>query len=467
MPDQNTATQNNNNIANNPEIQQIGSDNSYLEVEKLKKKRRNLVIGSFVAFVVILIGAITVIYLYNYHPTPSNKNITLTMWGVRQPESVYSQVIQEYEKLHPNIKIVYDQIPSTNYESDLYSKLSSGINEPDIVTVGNTYIPIFKKYLTPAPASVITTTQYQSIFYPTAAQDFISYGQIYALPSNYDGLALIYNKTEFQNAGLTAPSSNITNFVNEIPKLVIKNNSQTTTQAAVDIGTDTSNINNAYDILYYLMFLNKTSMISNNTVTFANGNNSQEALNLYNQIAQEDGWNSTFPNAVSAFAAGDVAMIFEPSWEIKNILTINPKISIGIVPPPQIPGNNVYLSLYFGKSVTAYSKYPQQAWQFLNYLDQKSTLLTLYNNEVQNGEILGEVFPRKDMANLASQYQYMEPFIQMAPYSKSWEMGDYKKVGAIFDNVIAGNETLQQAQSQVLSLLIKVTHNDYVVPPNE
>lgn len=131
MPDQNTATQNNNNIANNPEIQQIGSDNSYLEVEKLKKKRRNLVIGSFVAFVVILIGAITVIYLYNYHPTPSNKNITLTMWGVRQPESVYSQVIQEYEKLHPNIKIVYDQIPSTNYESDLYSKLSSGINDPD------------------------------------------------------------------------------------------------------------------------------------------------------------------------------------------------------------------------------------------------------------------------------------------------------------------------------------------------
>ena len=86
---------------------------------------------------------------------------------------------------------------------------------------------------------------------------------------------------------------------------------------------------------------------------------------------------------------------------------------------------------------------------------------------MQNGEILGEIFPRKDMANLASQYQYMEPFIQMAPYSKSWEMGDYKKVGAIFDNVIAGNETLQQAQSQVLSLLIKVTHNDYVVPPNE
>ena len=416
---------------------------------------------------ILIIGSLVVYYLEYRKVNTTYKNVTLTMWGIRQKASVYEPIIKEYEKLHPGVKIQYTLVPSTYYESSLFNKLSSGINEPDIIPLGNTYLPIYKNFLSPAPPSVINMSQFQNLFYTTATNDLTSGGKIYALPENYDGLALLYNKAEFAKAGLSAPSGNINTFVSQIPKLVVKNSNGVITQAAVDIGTNTSNINNAYNILTYLMFINNTSMLSSTTVTFANGQSGQEALNVYNSIASEDGWSATFPNSVSAFAGGSVAMIFEPSWEIQNIFKLNPNIDLGVTIPPQLPGKTVNLSLYFAKAVTKYSQNPTAAWQFIRYLDSRSVLQQLYNSELQNNEVVGEIFPRVDMANLAGQYKYMTPYIEMAPYSKSWKMGDYKAVSNIFDNVISGQITLSQAQTQVLSLLIKVVNGNYTVPPNE
>ncbi len=460
----NSNSNNNNNASNS---QNAISNNAFVEINEIRKKKQRLIYWTIGSVILILIIGITIIYFTEFYKPNKSKLITLTMWGIRQPGSVYTPVIKEYEKLNPNVKIVYQQVPSTYYESSLFNKLSSGVNEPDIVSVGNTYIPIYQKFLSPAPASVITKLQFQNLFYSTAVSDFTSGNNVYALPSNYDGLALFYNKTEFQKAGLTAPSSNINTFISQIPKLVVKNSAGNVTQAAIDIGTNTSNINNSYNILTYLMFLNKTKMISGNAVTFANGQNGQEALNIYNKIAQEDQWGATFPNSISAFAGGSVAMVFEPSWEVQNILKLNPNLNLGIVMPPQIPGNTVNLSLYFGRAVTKYSKNPTAAWKFIRYLDSRNVLLQLYNSEIQNGEVLGEVFPRVDMASLASKYKYMSPFVQMAPSSKTWAMGDYRKTANIFENVINGKITLKEAQSKIYSMLIQITNGNYSVPPNE
>ncbi len=442
-------------------------ENSFLEIQKIKEKRKRLIIISIAVFAGVLILGGALVYLITATFNKKPKEIVLTMWGIRQPQSVYSSVINQYEKSHPGVKINYIQVPSKNYESTLFQTLQKGGNTPDIVTIGNTYLPIFQKYLYPAPSNIININTFKSIFYPTAFQDLTSNGNIYALPSNYDGLSLIYNKTEFAKAGLSAPSSNINTFVSQIPKLVVKDSNGNVTQAAIDIGKSTGNINNAYNILTYLMFINNTQMIGGNQVTFANGPQAQEALNLYYQIAQTDGWSATFPNSVSAFAGGSVAMILEPSWEIQNIFILNPNINIGVMAPPQIPGQNVNLSLYFAKAVVKYSQYPQVAWNFLNYLDSQSTLTTLYNNEIKNKEVLGEVFPRTDMANLATNYKYMEPFVQMAPTSKSWEMGDYKFVDNVFNSVIEGNISLSQAQNQIFKTLASIINGVYIVPPNE
>ena len=443
-----------------------------LDNQRLAKKRKKLYIIFISIFILIIIaGVISFLYIGGYIKTTSttkaNKHITLTMWGIRQPQNVYQSVINEYEKNNPGITIQYTQIPDKYYLSTLYNKIKSGIEVPDIITIGNTYLPLFQKYLYPAPTSLISYSTFKKSFYPTAVSDLTSNGNIYALPLEYDGLSLMYNKNEFTAQGLTHPSENFNTFLSQIPKLVVKDSNGNVTQAAIDIGQNTSNIYNASNILTYLLFLSNTQMTTTNKVTFANGTQGQSALNVYNSISQIDGWSPSFPSAIYAFAKGDVAMILAPSWQIQNILTANPSLNLGIEAPPQIPGYNVNLSLYFAKAVPIASQHPNSAWKFLTYLSSKNTLLNLYQNEISNGEKIGDPFPRIDMANLSLNYPYMQAFTSMAPTSKSWHIGDYKAVSNIFDAVIEGKITLLQAQGEVLNILVKIANGTYNIPIGE
>lgn len=436
-----------------------------------KKRKKVFVLFFVISIVIIILGILAFLYIGGYIKQKNTispiQHITLTMWGIRQPQSVYQGVISAYEKTHPNVTIQYTQIPDKYYLSTLFNKVRSGIEVPDIITIGNTYLPLFQKYLTPVPPTIMTFNTFKNTFYKTAVNDLTSNQQIYGIPLEYDGLALLYNKTEFSNAGLSHPSANFNTFMTQIPKLVVKDKNGNVTQAAIDIGTDTSNIYNASNILTYLMFLSGDQMTTNSSVTFANGTSGQDALNIYNQIAKISGWNNTFPSAIYAFAKGDVSMVFAPSWQIQNILNINPSLNLGVVPTPQLPGKSVNLSLYFAKAVPVGANHPNNAWKFLVYLSSKSSLLNLYSQEIKNDEKMGEAFPRIDMANLALNYPYMSAFINMAPTSKSWHIGDYRAVSNIFDNVINGNITLATAQNEVLSILVKIANGTYTVPTNE
>ncbi|MCL4392971.1 extracellular solute-binding protein [Patescibacteria group bacterium] len=439
--------------------------------QNIEKKRKRLYIIFIVIFaLIIIIGVFAFLYIGGYIKQKTvvpNKHITLTMWGIRQPQSVYQSVINEYEKANPNVTIQYTQIPDKYYLSTLFNKVRSGVAVPDIITIGNTYLPLFQNYLTPAPQNIINFETFKKEFYPTAVSDLTNNRQIYGLPLEYDGLALMYNKQELTAAGFSRPSENFNTFVSQIPKLVVKNKNGQVTQAAIDIGTNTSNIYNASNILTYLMFLSGTQMTTSHSVTFANSASGTDALNVYNNIAKISGWNSIFPSAVYAFAKGDVAMIFAPSWQIQNILNINPSLSLGVEEPPQIPGKSVNLSLYFAKAVPRGALHPNSAWKFLVYLSSKNSLLMLFKNELSAGEKMGETFPRIDMANLALNYPYMQAFTGMAPTSKSWHIGDYIAVSNIFDQVIEGKITLVQAQSEVLSILVKIANGTYSIPPGE
>ena len=476
MDNQQTVEQNNINGTIPPIPQDTGNIQfqsnlpSEEEVDKVKHKRKRLIWILIIVFLIIIVVGSIYIYIISVGKISTTKNnkISLTMWGISQPASSYTNLINQFEKQNPNVSINYVQIPSQYYESFLVNKLKSGVSLPDIVSIGNTYLPLVKNYLYPAPPSIYNMKNFSNEFYKTATEDLTSNNQIYAAPNSYDGLALLYNKTEFQSAGLTTPSSDFNTFVSEIPKLVVKNSSGRVTQAAIDIGQNTSNVYNASNILTLFMLMSGTKMTSQNQVTFANGVTGADALNEYLQISKVDGWSSQFPSAISAFANGSVAMIYAPAWQIANILTINKNLNLGVMEPPQLPGQSVNLSLYFARAVPRGSLHPNTAWEFIKFLEQKQNLVSLANTETKvEGEPVANIFPRMDMASLATTYNYMPAFVKMAPTSQSWLMGDYANVSGILDNVIEQNITLKQAQSEVLKILIDIYNGTYKMPPQE
>ncbi len=425
------------------------------------------VIYLLVAIVIIIFAIIILISTLGkaiFSNKTVNNKITLTMWEVGENQSIYQSLINEYEKQNPNITINYVEVPSTYYASTLYSKIKSGKEVPDIVSIPNSFVPYFSSILYNAPTSIFPVSLLESKYYPIFQEDLTVNNKVYAIPTYYDGLALLYNKSEYSSANLQGPSSNLYTFESEIPQLVNKDSNQTVTQAAIDIG-GTGNTYDAGQILNLLMQINKTVMTSNGNVTFAN-QNGQEALSLYQSIQSQDGWNSTFPSAIPAFANGTVASIFATASDIKQIMQINPNLNLGVSQPPQIPGGTINIPIYNAQAVPINSKNPEQAWQFLSFLSQPQNLLTIFKNRQSQGEIVGTL-PRLDMSQYNSQFSFASTFTQMASTSTSWYEGDPEAVNSIFNNVIDGNITLAEAQQKVQDIYYKIANGIYSIPTNE
>ena len=90
-------------------------------------------------------------------PTTSKEG-ELTYWGLFESESVMQPLIDEYEKLRPNIKIIYepkDFNDLKNYKDTALMRLKNN-SAPDILRIHSTWLPSFYTYLTEAPDSVYT-----------------------------------------------------------------------------------------------------------------------------------------------------------------------------------------------------------------------------------------------------------------------------------------------------------------------
>src|SRR5258708_11441781 len=101
-------------------------------------------------------------------PDP-NAPATLTVWGLWENESLFKTVIDNYKKLHPNIKINYIHQNSLNYRTRVQTQVLNK-QGPDIFMIHNSWVPMFLKTqaLSSAPDNIITTTEFNKTFYPVA-----------------------------------------------------------------------------------------------------------------------------------------------------------------------------------------------------------------------------------------------------------------------------------------------------------
>lgn len=345
--------------------------------------------------------------------------VSLTYWTVWDETSDWTDVIAAYRQQHPNVSITMRKVAYENYRQELIEAWARD-EGPDLFSVPNTAVGSYEDFITPLPETIKLPTLVTSggcsknirvaseakatlkaerlddTFVPVVADDVVRANSIYGLPMSVDTLALYYNKDLLNAGNVVAPPTTwqqLTDMVDTTKGALTREASGTFLQSGVALGTAT-NVNRATDILATLMMQSGAEMTdpTGSAATFHQSSRTDEtltpglsALSFYTAFANPTkvtySWNDEQPEAQEAFASGHVAFFLGYAYQEPILKRLNPKLSFGIAPLPQIAedGPNISYANYWVETVAKKSKNADVAWDFLLFATSPSQTATYLN----------------------------------------------------------------------------------------
>ncbi len=370
-------------------------------------------------------------------PGAQSKEVTLKVWGLWESSTTMSQIISDYKKVKPSVTIIYEKKSPQQYRESLESQIQSG-RGPDIFSFHNTWTPMLSRELALVPSSVITGSDFSKSYYPTASTDLKNASKkLVGIPMEIDGLALYFNVDIFNAAGIGAPTT-WPELAQDAAKVTVRDTAGNLKTAGVAIGT-ASNVDHFSDILGLMILQNRGDPKS------PTDKSSSDALDYYVNFAKGPNrvWDATMPGSTVAFAGGNLAMYFAPSWRAIEIKNANPLLNFKVVPVPQLKldEQNVGWASYWAVGVSVKSPNQAEAWNFVKYLTQEQTLIKLYTQAAQSpGRIFGEPYPRVSMATKLASDPILGAYIASAPSMRSFPMASFTWDNGLNDQIIKAYE---------------------------
>lgn len=413
------------------------------------------------ALIIVLIVAILLgVLFYFLAPRFFKRNtgpseFTLTVWGLWENVDMMKPVIEEYQKLHPNIKVEYSFQSRINYRNRLQTKILEN-QGPDIYLIHATWLPMFLNVgtLSPLPSDIMNDEEYGRTFYPVARESLSKDGRIYGMPLEIDGLALYYNEDLINKANVAIPTNWI-EFRDVAARLTEKDEVGNIKVAGAAMG-ETGNVDHFSDIIG-LLFKQQPG------ADLANPANSRGAdvLKFYTSFTMDPqfkSWDKSMDVSTQAFFSGRLAFYFAPSWRAHEIRQANPQLKFKIAPVPQLPGretqNQVTWATFWTFAVSSRSAHQREAWEFLKFLTSSESEQLLYQTASASRDF-GQPYSRVDLGSKLSADPWVGAFVNQGPYYKSWYLASrtFDDPAGINDSIIryyenAINETLKGADPQ-------------------
>lgn len=350
--------------------------------------------------------------------------ITLNYWRVWDGSDNFTQIIAEYNKIHPNITINYRKLNYSEYEQELLNALAED-RGPDIFSINSTWVRRYAKKISPMPDQItmaypvvrgtlkketfpelrtkksLTLASLKSGFLDTVYNDVTldaydatlkaNTKKIYGLPLAVDTLGTFYNKDLLNNAGIAelSPYWN-KQFQKDVKKLTKQSGNGEILQSGVSLGTGT-NIERSSDILSALILQNGTTVVDDQGkvlfrqyVSSKDYNPGIDAIRFYTDFANPTkdvySWNKTLPNSLELFIQGKLAIMFGYSYDIPIIKARSPKLNFEVMPFPQIEGRNDPKNVvdYWVETVSSKSINKAEAWDFVQFAAAQPDMAKLY-----------------------------------------------------------------------------------------
>ena len=130
------------------------------------------------------------------------------------------QLIANFEKANPDIKVVQTTFPYADYQTKVAAAITAG-QGPDVVQFYYGWLNNFKdgRLIQPLPQDAFPHAQIEKDFFPIVSamkQD----GEYWGLPTAVRSLALFYNKKIFKEAGIDKPPATLDELVADAKKTV-------------------------------------------------------------------------------------------------------------------------------------------------------------------------------------------------------------------------------------------------------
>lgn len=338
-------------------------------------------------------------------------------------------LLAEYQSKNPNVVINYERKSSLNYRTRVQTQAREGVG-PDIFRIHNSWLPMFRNDLAPAPAEVFTLSDYKGFFYPVAADSFTAGNQIYGAPMEVDGLALFYNEELLAGIG-GKPPKNWQEFIDLAVKMTVKDESGVKTAGAA-MGT-AGNVDHWSDILGLLLLQQPGVDLANVATTQV-----AEVLRFYTGFVtdpKKKTWDVNLPKSTDMFASGRLGFYFAPSWRAHELRVANPNLKFKVAPVPQLSGKSVAWASFWGEVVSAKSQNPTEAWKFIEYLTSAQSQRSAYQQASQI-RLFGEPYSQVSLSGELVADPIVGAFVTQGPNYKFWYLSSNTFDNGLNDEMI-------------------------------
>ncbi|MEH7118948.1 extracellular solute-binding protein [Neobacillus vireti] len=292
-----------------------------------------------------------------------------------ETERVFNQLIQEFEQQHPSIDIHQVVVPGG------MTVLKTRIARGDIPDIFITY-PIEQDYLIRAERGyLLNLTQEDFIHHidPHIQNRYLVNGKMYGVALTQNAVGVIYNKELFNEYHLAIPKT-WDEFIMVMDKLkaagkipLLMPNKDANQTSVYNLNLVANEINNRYwgQDSFSLLKDQTWREISEKTVktlSYVQANSFQDDYFAVNR----------------KFANGEGAMYVMGTWALPEIEKYNPALQYGIFPFPatnQPEQNKVLGGVDIGLAISADTKHPKEAKEFLAFLTEKKVAQRLSDYE--------------------------------------------------------------------------------------
>jgi len=435
----------------------------------------NLRYKSFLTAIVIL-GLVMLSGCGCKQSNPKQYKISLEIWGFDDTSDTFSEIIDNYKKINPNIdSIEYKKLSADTYKKELIDAMAAG-QGPDIFALHNTWLAGFSDKIVAAPKEIINEQKLRKDFVDVVTDDFFSEGSVWAVPLSVDSLGLYYNKDFFNAASITSPPKNWDDFLADVEILTKVDTFGEISRSGASLGT-AYNINRSTDILSLMMLQNGTKMIEgDSTISFDRSqvidgktvSPGENALTFYSDFARvgssKYSWNRNMHYSIDAFSEGNLAMMFNYSWHVKTIENKSPKLNFAVAPIPQFSNSTpVNFANYWAYGVVKNKTSNKnsanvtnevrtnQAWNFLAFLTTKAEKpIQIESNAAGSKKVVssnydparvylektGKPAARRDLIEFQKTDPKIGIFATSNLIAKSWKQADPDAIEKIFSEMI-------------------------------